>query len=288
MIDALKEIMSACADNVWQQLIEVQLPVFLNLREKSRFVFAPGDMLVGTVDVWISSKFRRLEDPILDCFNGREVRFAFYDSAIKMEDGCLDWESLIKKLFSALRATYFLCFWDSTHGTGKGASNVYILSLLLQIAVVQECMQCQTSDFNRVLYYYRQLIRLDSLKIKSFFQERDYLKYATSVVGSINQNELRWDKSNRIYCEAIKEDERWHHQMASFLLEKYNDPIERAIENELKQVYPNRRILSEKMKYEKDRKRMISKEMMTKVKLLFLLKDSAKKYGRFYNPGAKK
>lgn len=220
----------------------------------------------------------------------------FKSKDYKFSNGLVDWCKLTMRLLSTLDVKFSIdVFYFSTTCFCE-IKNVFVLALLLQIAVVSEFEKKVTNDFHHVFYYYRQLVALDALKVCSSFRERSYLEYASSVIGSIVQKENRWDKLDPLYCEAILEavqlwdndDERWHYQIVDYLLDKYNGPIVGEIESDLKVKYPDRRTVSGKMKYEKERKSRVSKETMTKVKLVSLLKDTAIKYGRFYNPGEKK
>ena len=185
---------------------------------------------------------------------------------------------------------------DEEKSSILGQFSKEFLVLITKLSYIQNFKNSnQWNDVRASLSFLINFVALDYLKITDLFFGKKFGKLMQKSLGSVNRTK-GWSTLELYYkkaCEIAKQrwengDERYHHQMAEDLLEEINEPIRDQIMAELLDKYPQKnKDPVEKQKFEDEKKRRFSYETLSFVTLKKRLRDIAKKYGKYYDPGAK-
>ncbi len=205
------------------------------------------------------------------------------------------WMKLVKLMAGVVGKVYEIYITCERQYFGTTNNDLALLLLFVQALIVREFREKNDVSLADSLVYLNHLIALNLLKLSSVYQKMEYIEMGAMILGQKYQNEGRWNRLISLYNEACSEakslwidgDSRLHHKMVDYLLEKYNAPIVKSIEEDLRKKFPNRRSKIEKEKYEKEMKSLLVQSTMSRQMLKKKIKDIAKEFDKYFDPGAK-
>jgi len=145
------------------------------------------------------------------------------------------------------------------------------------------------------LLFLTNFIAIDFLKVNDLFFSKDIAKIIQRIFSSKNRKD-GWSTLDQHYAMAISiAEQRWkngdarlHHQMALDLRDEIDEPICDQILAELLDKYPTKNKDVEQNKlFEAEKMKRFRYETLSLGTLKKKLKDVAKKYKKYHDPGAK-